>query len=243
MTRPRRWRLLLVAAMLAIVIGVGLALGGPQGDAALGPRAEADKPALMLLTSLPLIFPEKFGLEGGGSPARAALQSRYQVRPIGVADAASLKQGRMLLMAHARAQPAEALVDLDAWVRDGGRLLLLADSMLEWESTRPLGDPLRPSPMFPDTGLLQHWGLRLDAPDKRGPADRKVGGRSLLALSPGHLSGGCEIESDGFIARCRIGKGQATVIADADFLDAARLGEDGPVNLQTMLSDLARLER
>ena len=243
MTRPRRWRLLLVAAMLAIVIGVGLALGGPRGETALGPRAEADKPALMLLTSLPLIFPERFGLEGGGSPALTALQSRYQVRPVGVADAAALKQGRMLLMVHARAQPAEALVDLDAWVRDGGRLLLLADPMLEWESARPLGDPLRPSPMFPDTGLLQHWGLRLDAPDKRGAAERKVGGREVIALSPGQLSGRCAIESERFIARCRIGKGQVTVMADADFLDAARLGEDGPVNLQTMLSELARLER
>ena len=243
MTRPWRWRLLLVAAMLAIVIGVGLALGGLRGETALGPRAEADKPALMLLTSLPLIFPERFGLEGGGSPALTALQSRYQVRPVGVADAAALKQGRMLLMVHARAQPAEALVDLDAWVRDGGRLLLLADPMLEWESARPLGDPLRPSPMFPDTGLLQHWGLRLDAPDKRGAAERKVGGREVIALSPGQLSGRCAIESERFIARCRIGKGQVTVMADADFLDAARLGEDGPVNLQTMLSELARLER
>lgn len=243
MTRPRRWRLLLVAAVIAILLGGALLLARPKGEASLRPRAEADRPALMLLTSLPLIFPEKFGLEGGGSPALTALQSRYQVRPIGVADAAALKHGRMLLMAHARAQPAEALVDLDAWVRDGGRLLLLADPMLEWESARPLGDPLRPSPMFPDTGLLQHWGLRLDAPDKRGPAEHKVDGLEVIALSPGQLSGRCSIESEGFIARCRIGKGQVAVIADADFLDAARLGEDGPVNLQAMLSELARLER
>jgi hypothetical protein len=242
-TRRSRGRLLLAAAVLGILLAAAFVLGRPKGEAALGPRAEADKPALMLLTSLPLIFPEKFGLDGGGSPAFAALQTRYHVRPIGVADADSLNQGRILLMAHARAQPAEALVDLDAWVRGGGRLLLLADPMLEWESARPLGDPLRPSPMFPDTGLLQHWGLRLDAPDKRGPAERKVAGRTVLALSPGHLSGRCEIDGEGFVARCRIGKGQVTVIADADFVDAARLGEDGQVNLQTMLSELARLER
>ncbi len=242
MTGSRRRLLLLLAALIGMIFG-GLMLARAGGEARLGPRAEADKPALMLLTSLPLIFPEKFGLEGGGSPALAALQSRYQVRPTGVPDAASLEQGRLLLMAHARAQPAEALVDLDAWVRGGGRLLLLADPMLEWESARPLGDPLRPSPMFPDTGLLQHWGLRLDAPDKRGPAERQVGGRTVLALSPGHLSSGCAVEGDGFIARCRIGKGRVTVIADADFLDAARLGESGEGNLQAMLSEIAQLER
>ena len=74
-------------------------------------------------------------------------------------------------MAHPLAQTAENLVALDAWVRGGGRVLLLADPMLEWPSKRPLGDPLRPPPMFMDTGLLAHWGLRLDAPDERGPSD------------------------------------------------------------------------
>ena len=80
----------------------------------------------------------------------------------------------MLLMAHPLAQPAEALVDLDRWVRDGGRLLLLADPKLDWPSKRALGDTLRPPPAFADTGLLAHWGLRLDA-----PAD---GGRGCASL-------------------------------------------------------------
>ena len=62
-------------------------------------------------------------------------------------------------MAQPLAQPAEDLVALDDWVRGGGRVLLLADPMLEWPSKRPLGDPLRPPPMFMDTGLLAHWGL------------------------------------------------------------------------------------
>ena len=233
---------------LLLVLAISILLAGVfflarRGEPALPARAEADRPVLMLLTSLPLVFPEKFGLQGGGSPALAALQKRYRVVPIAVADAANLAQGRLLLMAHARAQPAEALVDLDGWVRGGGHLLLLADSMLEWESERPLGDPLRPSPMFPDTGLLQHWGLRLDAPDRRGPVERQLGTSAVMALSPGRLSGTCKIGSGGFAAHCRVGKGEVTVIADADFLDAQRLGSDGADNLEALLRELARLER
>ncbi len=71
-------------------------------------------------------------------------------------------------MAHPLAQPAEDLVALDNWVRGGGRVLLLADPMLEWPSKRPLGDPLRPPPMFMDTGSAAALGLRLDPPGERG---------------------------------------------------------------------------
>lgn len=229
-----------VAALAAIAAAGGLMLAEPRREPP--PRTEAEKPVLMLLTSLPLVFPETFGLQEAGSPVLGALQERYRVRSIPVADAENLKDGRILLMAHARAQPATALVELDSWVREGGRLLLLADPMLEWESKRPLGDSLRPSPMFPDTGLLGHWGLRLDAPESRGPAERSIGSRRVLTASPGALFGSCAISADRLVARCRIGAGQAVVIADADFLDVE--GVDGPTdrNLDALIDELGRLE-
>ncbi|MEO5611944.1 MAG: hypothetical protein ABIT68_04155 [Sphingomicrobium sp.] len=201
------------------------------------------KPELMLLTSLPLVFAETFGLDGGGSPALAALAMHYKVTPIGIADSRTLGKRRLLLMALPRAQPAEALVELDRWVRGGGRLLLLADPMLEWPSERPLGDPLRPPPAFADTGLLIHWGLRLDAPDERGLVERRLGGLAIRAVSPGALAGGCDISSDRLVAYCRIGRGAATIVADADFLDVDQT--DGPTvnNLEAMLAELAALER
>ena len=207
--------------------------------APVAPGARTD---LMLLTTLPLVFGEKFGLEGGGSAALKALETRYSVTPVAVADAPSLKRGRLLLMAHPLAQPAEALVDLDRWVRGGGRLLLLADPALEWHSERPLGDPLRPPPAFHDTGLLGHWGLRLDAPDERGPRQSTLGGQAILTASPGALFGACRISSDRLVAHCRIGKGEATVVADADFLNVEEL--DGPTanNFNAMLAELAALE-
>jgi hypothetical protein len=193
------------------------------------PRAAAERPELLLLTSLPLMFGEHFGLQSGGSPALTRLQQRYRVRPIGVADAASLGKGRLLLMAQPRAQPAEALVELDRWVRGGGHVLLLADPRLDWPSERPLGDLLRPPPMFADTGLLGHWGLTLAGPD------------SVELGDPGMLrsQGNCELAEEAATAHCRIERGRATVIADADFINAETPDSDG---LDRLVAELGRLE-
>jgi hypothetical protein len=146
-------------------------------------------------------------------------------------------------MAQPLPQVPENLVALDHWVRSGGRVLLLADPLLEWPSKRPLGDVLRPPPMFADTGLLAHWGLRLDGPDERGPAQRRLGGLDVIAVSPGTLSGRCAISGDGMVADCRLGKGAVIVVADADLLNAERLGTASRHNLDAVVQELAALER
>ena len=239
MTRERHGALAFV--LLAVVLAAVIALTLSSRQSRLSQRPAAERPVLLLLTSLPLVFGERFSLEGGGSPALKALQSRYRMVPISVADPLELKRGRLLLMAHPLAQPAEDLVALDAWVRSGGRLLLLADPLLEWPSERPLGDPLRPPPMFMDTGLLAHWGLRLDAPDERGTRAGKLGGFEIVTDSPGTIHGGCRIAADRLVARCRIGEGEAIVVADADFLDTERL--KARRNLDGLLAELDSLER
>ena len=238
MSRARSRALMIVASCLMAMAGCNRSPVSAPPD-----RTEQAKPVLLLLTSLPLVFGEQFAVEGTGSPALKALETRYQVRPISVASPQELAQARVLLMAHPLAQPAENLVALDNWVRNGGRVLLLADPMLEWPSSRPLGDPLRPPAMFMDTGLLGHWGLRLDAPDERGPRLRKLGGHEVLTASPGMLFGKCPISADRLVARCTVGKGKATVVADADLLDLEHL--DGPTqhNLDAVLSELVALER
>jgi len=233
-------------ATIAALTAAAMALTACKADSpapTAPPRETAARPTLMLLTTLPLMFGDSFGLEGNGSPALEALETRYTVRPVAVADAKTLTQGKLLLMAHPLAQPAEALVDLDAWVRGGGRLLLLADPVLDWHSELPLGDVRRPPPGFADTGLLKHWGLRLDAPDERGPMLRRLGSHEVLTASPGALTGQCAITSDRMVARCRIGKGEVTVVADADFLNVEDL--DGPTdhNLDAMMAELGGLER
>jgi len=210
--------------------------------AALPQRPSGERPTLLLLTSLPLIFGEDFSLRASGSRTLQALRARYKVVPISVTDGSELAKGRLLLMAQPLAQTAENLVILDDWVRSGGRVLLLADPMLEWPSQRPLGDPLRPPPMFADTGLLAHWGLRLDAPDERGPAMRTLAGRKIMTVSPGSLWGGCDISADRFVARCTVGKGEAIVVADADLLDVDSAADDAGRNLGAVVQELATLE-
>ena len=234
----RRW--IAVGLAVAAIGGGAVAIANRQAPAPLAKRTEADRPVLLLLTSLPLMFADSFALDGVGSPALTALQRRYSVEPIGIADAASLKGRRLLLMAHPLAQPAEALVELDAWVRAGGRLLLLADPKLDWPSRRPLGDKLRPPPAFADTGLLGHWGLTLYAPDVAATVERRIDGRVVRFGSPGTLAGGCRIVSRGAVARCTIGRGRATVIADADFL---RAENPDSANLQFLLAELDRIEQ
>ena len=243
MTRAR-WRVILLgAALLIAAAALAAAFLKTTKSIELSPGPTAKRPTLLLLTSLPLVFPEQFSLQGGDSSALNALSTRYRVTPISVADPAELGKGRLLLMAHPLAQPAEDLVALDNWVRRGGRVLLLADPMLEWPSARPLGDPLRPPPMFMDMGLLAHWGLRLDAPDRRGLAVRRLGGIDVLTASPGSLSGSCDISADRLVARCRIGQGRATVVADADLLDVDDLGAKAGHNLDAVLNELAALEQ
>lgn len=243
MTRAHARALFIVVATGAVAAALAAAALSFRGPTPLPARPANARPTLLLLTSLPLVFGEDFSIYGNGSPALSALQSRYRVVPISVADPAELGKGRLLLMAHPLAQPAEDLVALDRWVRGGGRLLLLADPMLEWPSKRPLGDLLRPAPMFMDTGLLAHWGLRLNGPGERGRKVEKLGGFDVLTDSPGRLFGRCAISADRLVADCRIGKGRATVVADADLLDTQQLGDGAKHNLDGLLRELADLER
>lgn len=231
---PARWGVLLpIIAALAAAAAFALSR----------PREAAAKPKLLLLTSLPLVFGEDFGLQDTGSAALTTLQQHYRVVPISVTNDKDLARGRLLLMAQPLAQTADNLVSLDAWVRKGGRLMLLADPLLEWPSRRALGDPLRPPAVFMDTGLLQHWGLRLDPPQKRGPQSRRLGDRNVLTVSPGWLSGGCKIAADHFVAHCRIGAGEATIVADGDFLNLERPDASAQSNLDGLIVELAKLTR
>ena len=198
-----------------------------------------------MLTSLPLVFGEKFGLEGG-SPALKSLSERYTVVPISTTAPSELWKASLLMMVHPPAQTPDNLVALDNWVRGGGRVLLLADPLLEWPSQRPLGDPLRPPPMFPDTGLLAHWNLKLLAPDRRGLVLLGCGHQLVAFVSPGRLvpeGRDCALSRAGIVADCKIGKGRAVVVADADFLNPAIAELQNPsihnmVELQSYLDSL-----
>lgn len=240
MTFRQRWAAA-VAMLVILLAGVGL-LAHSRTRQEAGPVA--GQPTLLLLTSLPLLFGEEFTLVQSGSPALARLRASYAVKAIALADRRRLAGHRLLLMAQPRAQTAEALVELDEWVRGGGRLLLLADPALDWPSERPLGDRLRPPPGFADTGLLAHWGVALSPPTRRGPVVETVGERQVTFFSPGTLrSTSCKLYGDATLARCAIGRGRVTIVADADLLNPEESGAGAVRNFDFVMAELAALER
>jgi hypothetical protein len=222
-------------------------------DLQRSPMPDREKPELYLLTPLPLLWAEGFELDHAKLRATDQLQREFRLEPIDLPS--KLPERGLLLAAQPRALPAEEVVALDAWVRRGGRLVLLADPMLEWPSKLPLGDRLRPPMQYADTGLLLHWGLRLDAPEQRGPrlvkhdTDGRPGGKTLdlrvTTISPGSLikeKGSCSIQFEGLYAECRIGKGWAWIIADADWLNELLVERAGG-NVDTNLFALATVMR
>jgi len=202
------------------------------------PDRASTRPTLALLTGLPLAFGEGFTLNAPRHPAMARLEAAFRVELIDGPE--QLGSVRLLLAAQPRALTAERLVALDGWVRGGGRLLLLADPQLSWPTDLPLGDKQRPPFQYADTGLLARWGLRLEAPPPGSGETRfAVGGHQVASPSAGSLErqrGSCRVAPDRRTARCDLGRGSATIVADADFIT----GDGGPEALVAAVSALAR---
>ena len=208
--------------MRVAVAAALLALAACRGETA------PVKPELYVLTSLPLLFDEGFAVGPAKGEAAVFLREHYTLKPIDLPS--QLPTGATLLAAQPRALPAEELVALDAWVRSGGKMLLLADPMLEWPSTRPLGNRMRPPVAFADTGLLAHWGLRLDAPEARGLKPVRSGDVEIVFVSPGRIvkiGGACRVDIAAIFSECAIGKGRVIILADADWLDVEAIEAAG----------------
>lgn len=227
----RRWPLAIGAlCILLAILAAATAYKMSNG------QDEGPKPLLGLTTSLPLQWSEG-GIEADLAkdaqlhPVFVRLSSAYNVQPID--DLQRLKTGRvpMLLLAQPRAlRPAE-LVALDSWIRGGGRALVLADPALQWGSLYPLGDKRRPLFTSLLSPLFSHWGLELVLPmnDDSAFVIRKLGSANIRTKTPGEwlpranakdpADAPCRISSRGLLADCRIGKGSAVLVADADFLD------------------------
>jgi hypothetical protein len=86
------------------------------------------------MTGLPLVWGEKGAFDPDSRPAAvyAELDKAFDFRPVDVLDPATLERGRLLFLAQPqRLAPAE-LSALDAWIRSGGRALILADAPAAW---------------------------------------------------------------------------------------------------------------
>lgn len=197
----------------------------------LRPEEKPDLPVLGLMTTLPLQWSEG-GVEAAVSadaaphPVFARLSAAYQMVPMD--DLEQLSELKLLFLAQPRALGPEELVKLDAWVRGGGRLLLLADPALQWGSLYPLGDRRRPLFTSLLSPLFSHWGVELVLPINKAEsvAIRELGGLKIRTQTPGEwrarAAGGnpqCKIGADAIYADCAVGKGRAVLVADADLLD------------------------
>ncbi len=114
-------------------------------------------------------------------------------------------------------------VALDTWVRGGGRLLLVLDPMLTGDYDVALGDPRRPSDVALIPPVVARWGLEITFDEEQDAAPRAVQlGTATIPLAlagkvrPGaEAVGRCRQALEGAAARCRVGQGQVTVLADA----------------------------
>ncbi len=145
------------------------------------------------------------------------LRSRFDVRPIDDVRALAASGAPVLLLAQPRPMTPQALVALDRWVRDGGRLLLFTDPRLRWPSDLPLGDRRR-APMVGTLGpLLAHWGVRGGAVRDREIRHFLPDGRLLTMAGMQPLS--LEGQEGAVPLRLRIGRGEVLLLGDADLID------------------------
>ena len=224
----RKW--LLVASVVALMFSLLIA-----GFAAMRPADSRQKLPLGLMTTLPLVWSEggievNLAKDAGPHPTFSRLSAHYDITPIDDLEAWAPKSKQMLLLAQPRAFAPHELVRLDNWVRQGGLVLILADPALQWGSLYPLGDKRRPLFTSMLSPLFAFWGLELVLPleDEVPASMRKIGLFHIRTVTAGEwlpkesaATNRCAILAKGLLADCRIGKGRALLVADADFLDAA----------------------
>jgi hypothetical protein len=211
----------------------------------LQPKLEDEKPVLALMSSLPLHWGEgdvrgTLSASSAPAPAYQRLANDFHIQLIDdVADLKKRKVG-LLLMAQPRALSPSQMFALDNWILAGGRALILADPALQWESSYPLGDVRRPLFTSMLSPLFSHWGLELVMlMDESEPlAVRKIEGFSIRTVSPGawqpkagNDERACSISPEALLADCRLDKGRALLVADADLLDSRYWAATGIRNL------------
>ncbi len=216
----------------------GIALLTAACNSVSGPLPNEARHPLGLMTSLPIYWPETgaFGdlvredQEKGW--VRTSLERSYTLNPLDVLDQQTLDSFDLLVLAQPRALSPEENVALDAWVRDGGRLLLFADPMLTAHTLYPIGDRRRPQDVALLSPILAHWGLDLTfAPDQPHGEHAVAGDGLVLPVDvAGHwnpLPGSpCKLSLEDIIATCALGRGRAVIVADAAVLEDGEEGAD-----------------
>jgi hypothetical protein len=190
----------------------------------------ANAPVVTMLTGLPLRWSDgdmtaMIATGAQEDPALARIEAAGPVRLVDSLADHVPPPGGTLLLAHPRALAPRDLVAVDAFVRGGGRAVILADALSGWPARHPLGDPRNPPVTSLLTPLLDHWGITLGAAPVGEAAARNydVDGARLRLFSAGRferLPPTCTAFAGGRVAHCPIGAGEAWLVGDADLLFA-----------------------
>lgn len=242
----RRRKLLTGLIPFAAFAGVA-ACGENGGDGALAIPPAEERTQLGLMTSLPLYWPLGADMaaliDGDSEPPwqRGLLEARYDLQLLDTLSAPEgaddpLGELSQLAVIQPRGLSPQDNVALDDWVRDGGKLLIALDPALTGEYDLALGDPRLPTMAALIPPVIERWGLAVSYDDRQELAVREaeIGEAVLptvlagvLALT-GEAGSGCEIVAEGAAAKCSVGEGTVTVLADAALFEHRELaGEQG----------------
>ncbi|BDI60465.1 hypothetical protein [Qipengyuania nanhaisediminis] len=246
----------MLAVVLALMLGAAAcsAPAAPEGEAHQAmPATAKNKPALGLMTSLPLYWPlgaDLAALASGSQTSpwqRTAMEREYSLVPLDTLSPISSLSGedgdidplarldRIAVIQPRGLSPADN-VALDRWVRSGGQLLIMLDPLLTGEYKLPLGDPRRPNASALIPPVIARWGLsqqfdpdvtRLREIATPHGAIPVLMGSDLRIAGDAAGNNGCRLHESGLAARCaRIGEGQVTYIGDASVFEHGELAGD-----------------
>lgn len=237
---PRRNK----AARLSAVAAAGLALAA-CGAGEPDPAPTQPSITIGLSTSLPIFWPE------ATDPAellakdlrlpwpRAVIERQHRLVPLNtLAGGGALDGVDAVMLVQPRPLTPGENVALDRWVRDGGHALVFADPMLTEDSRFGLGDKRRPQDVALLSPILSRWGLELLVDDADPDGERVIEdplaggvpvhlpGRLRAIEGTGEAADQCTTGAGALIARCRIGRGKVTVVADAALFEHASESPD-----------------
>ncbi|GFZ79344.1 MULTISPECIES: Gldg family protein [Sphingobium] len=176
-------------------------------------------PKLSIITGLPLFWRDGAQVD---APIVTVLRQRFDLSPLDSPLALENSPAKTLLLVQPRAFSMDELVALNGWISRGGKALVLADPELRWPMDLPLGDRRRPPAVTLLAAMIEYWGVRLTPPSAGEKRHFLGDGRVLTVYSAsGFEDAGpkCRIVGRGLVARCMVGKGSATIVADADLID------------------------
>lgn len=243
-----------IASLVGAVLALAACSAAPTEPASPEPPSDA-RPALGLMSSLPLYWPADADISdiaaGRAAPPwqRRAIETRYLPVPLDTLtpipalspdapETDPLANLDRLAVIQPRGLSPGDNVALDAWVRDGGSLLLVLDPALTGEYDLPLGDPRRPVDAALIPPVVERWGLAVsfDEGQALAVANVSLGGAALPLALPGRIAvtdpaaANCTLAAAGAAATCRVGKGRVTLIADAALFEHPELaGENGTI--------------